>query len=131
MIGYFLFSNNGNGSKTQKDQYNFSYRNNLYAFQKLHMDRITKNMMRPSDVSEANRPDGVFVIHHYKHFTPRDVEVLKNNAKVDGWADVALPDEEGVVYASCNKNVAFNIYTEQDLKVAIYWYRYNNYCSKF
>lgn len=125
IIVYFMFIN----KEKQNDKYNFVYRQNMFNQQRNYINEITKNMENVSDISEVNRPNGVFIIYYYDNFTFDDIENLKNNARKNGWVDVKLPNEDNIIYASCNENISLNIYKTKQLKVAIYWYRYDNYCK--
>ncbi|OOS25664.1 hypothetical protein [Moraxella pluranimalium] len=127
IIIYFLFSKDPSPYH-EYDKYNFTYRYEMFKNQKYYMKKITENISQISDISETNRSDGVFVIYYYDSFTLSDIEKIKNNAKNNGWIDINLPNEDNIIYASCNNNIAFNIYQEHGLKVAMYWYRKNHYC---
>ncbi|WP_066804289.1 hypothetical protein [Moraxella oblonga] len=125
MIIYFFYS----PKKYDKaDAYNLSYRNEMIKLQRKYMEQITHDLGDFSDKSEINRPAGVFVIY-YNDFTEYDINKFKTNAESYGWKEIPFPNDKNIIYASCNKDVAFNIYKDSKLKIATYWYKDNHYCN--
>lgn len=90
--------------------------------------KITKNITHMPDKSEINRPTAIYVIYYYDNFSMNDIEIIKNNAKNLGWKDIALPHEENIIHASCNGNMAFNMYQDKRLKISTSWNKHHHYC---
>lgn len=126
MIIYFFYS----PKKYDKaDAYNLSYRHEMIKLQRKYMEQITHDLGDFSDKSEINRPNGVHVIYYYNDFTESDINKLKTNSKKYGWNEINISNEEGLIYASCNNNIAFSIHKREQLMISTSWRKYNHYCN--
>lgn len=123
-IIYFMF----NPHKYEKTEYGLAYKHEMFKSQKHYMEKITENIAHTPDKSEINRPTAIYVIYYYDNFSMNDIEIIKNNAKNLGWKDIALPHEENIIHASCNGNMAFNMYQDKQLKIAISWRKHDHDC---